>query len=193
MSAPDGPISRVRRSIAPEVDKNLNWIALYEEHYEGHIDLDPEWMYWILDATGSASLLHKNGLLHITAGATPVATAKQNLNMYLEFLRKRHGLSITKTFLCRGIVMNDLPYRENYFIGSDRILLAGEAAGFVRALDGITSALVTGMAAGESILESIGSDSPPLKHYAEHSLVSSEWQNCKKLQSRLGPLGFVMG
>ena len=72
----DGPISRVRRSIVPEMDRAVHWIPLYEEHYEASIDLEAEWMYWILDPAAFGSLLNKDGILHLTAAATPRATTR---------------------------------------------------------------------------------------------------------------------
>ena len=189
----DGPISRVRRSLFPDLDKTLNWIALYEEHYEATIDLEPEWQYWILDPVTFGSFSHKDNILHLNATASRAETAKKTLSRFVEFLQERHGLKIGKTTMKRGIVMNDMPYRESYCLGNGNILLVGEAAGFVRALDGITSALVTGKAAGESVLKSLQSGLTPLQHYGEHSLVQAEWKICKEVQPRLGELGFVFG
>lgn len=189
----DGPISRVRRSLLPEYDKSVNWISLYEEHYEGTINLDPEWMYWILEPASFGSLLHKDKLIHITASNNRKETAKESLGRFVEYLKNTHGLKIEKTIVKRGIVMNNMPYRESYLLGEDNVLLVGEAAGFVRALDGITSALVTGKAAGESILKSIKSGKSPLEHYSEHELVHSEWASCKEKQPKLASHGFAMG
>jgi menaquinone-9 beta-reductase len=189
----DGPISRVRRSLFPEFDKTLNWVALYEEHYEGKIDLDPEWMYWIIDPTSFGSLLHKDSNIHLTVSNSKEETAKNSLNRFVKFLIDKHGLKIEKTTMTRGIVMNDMPYRENYLLGDENVLLVGEAAGFVRALDGITGALVSGKAAGESILESIKSGRTPIAHYSEHELVHSEWAICKQVQPNLAKYGFSFG
>ena len=188
----DGPISRVRRSIAPEMDRAIHWIPLYEEHYQGSIDLEPDWIYWVLDPAGFGSLLNKDGILHLTAAATPRVTARRMLSRFAEFLKERHGLKVTRTALSRGIVMNNMPYLENYFPGKGRILLVGEAAGFLRALDGITSALVSGKAAGESILQSMASGVAPLQLFAEHHLVRSEWEACKRMQPGLIKRGFAM-
>ncbi|MDD2736788.1 MAG: NAD(P)/FAD-dependent oxidoreductase [Desulfuromonadaceae bacterium] len=189
----DGPISRVRRSLSPELDKTLNWIALYEEHYEATIDLEPGWQYWILDPVTFGSFTHKDKVIHLNATASRAETAKKTLYRFVTFLQERYGLKINKTTMTRGIVMNDMPYRENYFLGNGNILLVGEAAGFVRALDGITGALVSGKAAGESALKSLQSGLSPLQHYSEHNLVQAEWKICKEVQPRLGELGFVFG
>lgn len=189
----DGPISRVRRSLFPDLDKTLNWIALYEEHYEAAIDLEPGWQYWILDPVTFGSFTHKDNILHLNATASRAETAKKTLSRFVAFLQERHGLKIGKTTMTRGIVMNDLPYRESYYLGNGNILLVGEAAGFVRALDGITGALVSGKAAGESILRSLQSGLTPLQHYSEHNSVHTEWKICKEVQPRLGELGFMFG
>jgi flavin-dependent dehydrogenase len=189
----DGPISRVRRSLFPEFDKTLNWVALYEEHYEGQIDLDPEWMYWIIDPTSFGSLLRKGSNMHLTVSNSREETAKSALCRFVKFLKDKQGLKIEKISMTRGIVMNDMPYREHYLLGKENVLLAGEAAGFVRALDGITGALVSGRAAGESILASIKSGGTAMAYYSEHELVDSEWAICKKVQPNLANYGFSFG
>ncbi|GAB6908906.1 putative FAD binding domain protein [Desulfosarcina cetonica] len=189
----DGPISRVRRSLFPEFDKTLNWVALYEEHYEGKIDLDPEWMYWIIDPISFGSLIHKGGNIHLNVSNSKEETAINALKRFVSFLKNNHGLKIGKKIMSRGIVMNDMPYRENYLLGKENVLLVGESAGFVRALDGITGALVSGKAAGEAILQSIKSGRPPMEHYSEHELVHSEWAICKKVQPNLANYGFSFG
>lgn len=187
----DGPISRVRRSLAPEFDKTLGWVALYEEHYEGEFNLEPGWMYWVLDPNSFGSILHKGSRIHITAATAGEETAKYLLEKYVKFLTAQHGLKINKTAAKRGIVSNNMPFTENYLLGNGNVLLVGEAAGFIRALDGITSALVTGKAAGESVLKSIQSGKTALEYYSEHGLIHSEREACQKSHPTLGEKGFV--
>ncbi|MCL2337982.1 MAG: FAD-dependent monooxygenase [Firmicutes bacterium] len=189
----DGTISRVRRTLAPELEQSLNWIALYEEHYECQIDLEPGWMYWILDQHSFGSILHKGKNLHITAATTWGETAKNLLKRYVNFLTAQHGLKIAKTTMTRGIIMNDQPFRGDYLLGKGNILLVGEAAGFVRALDGITSALVTGKATGESVLQSIQSGKTALDYYSQHELVVAEQEICNKSHLKMAELGFPAG
>jgi flavin-dependent dehydrogenase len=188
----DGPISRVRRSLLPEYDKTLHWIAVRDEFYEGEVDLEPGWIYWILDTgmtTGMASLIHKDRYIQLSVGSSPEESPNKLLKRFVAILTDKYGLHINKTTIRHGIVMNDMPYREDYVLGNGNVLLAGEAAGFVRGLDGITSALVTGKAAGESILESARSGRSPLAHYSDHELVVSEKEICKEAHRKMSNLG----
>ncbi len=59
------------------------------------------------------------------------------------------------------------------------MLLAGEAGGFNRCAEGITSALVTGRAAGESIVRAFESGGSPLASYSE--AVAAEIEQCAKV------------
>lgn len=185
----DGPVSRVRRSLAPNFDETVNWISLYEEQYEGRIDLESGWMHWILDRECFGSLLNKGSHIHVNI-ATPDRTATKSIyRRIMRFLAERHGFVLHKTTLTRGIVMNDMPYRDNVILGDGNVLLVGEAAGFVRALDGITSALVTGKAAGEAILASAEGGTPH-QHYARHPELLAEREACREAHPELGKRGF---
>jgi flavin-dependent dehydrogenase len=69
------------------------------------------------------------------------------------------------------------------------VLLAGEAGGFNRCAEGITSALVTGRAAGESIVWAFGSGGSALAAYSD--AVASEIEACAKVYQVIeAALGF---
>jgi flavin-dependent dehydrogenase len=67
----------------------------------------------------------------------------------------------------------------NYFLGEGNVLLAGEAGGFNRCGEGITSALVTGRAAGESILRAVQSGRSALASYPD--AVAGEIEACTRV------------
>jgi flavin-dependent dehydrogenase len=75
------------------------------------------------------------------------------------------------------------------------VLLVGEAGGFNRCAEGITSALITGQAAGESILKSIQTG----EYASEIYLVATrqEIEKCKKaygfMEKTLGFNPFTRG
>lgn len=186
----DGPISRVRRSLLPDFDRTVGWISLYEEQYVASINLDSGWMYWIIDRQCFGSLLRKGEHIHVNIATPDRASAKKTYRRVIKFLQDCYGLSIEKTTLTRGIVMNDMPYRGNTVLGSDNVVLVGEAAGFVRALDGITSALVTGRAAGEAILAAESGGGTAHQHYAQHPFLIAEREACRKAHPELGKRSF---
>lgn len=56
---------------------------------------------------------------------------------------------------------------DNFYFGQGNILLVGEAGGFNRCSEGISSPLIMGKAAGEAILKSMESGQPALQYYTE--------------------------
>jgi flavin-dependent dehydrogenase len=79
--------------------------------------------------------------------------------------------------------------QKNYCLGLDNLLLVGEAGGFLRGGEGITSALTSGKAAGEAILESVASGKPAIEHFRK--LASEELRICEMVHERLSAaLGF---
>ena len=93
------------------------------------------------------------------------------------------GLTVKETASRHGIVLNDMSAKENYCLGSEKLLLAGEAGGFLRGGEGITSSLISGKAAGEAVLESERSGKPALEHFRD--LASEEIEVCKRVNTRL--------
>ena len=88
-----------------------------------------------------------------------------------------------------GIVLTDMSAQKNYCLGARNLLLAGEAGGFLRGGEGITSSLASGKAAGEAILQSVASGKPAIEHFRE--LASEELRNCEMVHERLeAALGF---
>jgi flavin-dependent dehydrogenase len=67
----------------------------------------------------------------------------------------------------------------NYCLGEGNVLLAGEAGGFNRCGEGITSALLTGRAAGECILRAAESGRSAFAYYPE--AVSEEIETCARV------------
>jgi flavin-dependent dehydrogenase len=68
---------------------------------------------------------------------------------------------------------------ENFCLGRGNVLLAGEAGGFNRCGEGITSALLSGRAAGECILRSAESGRTASEFYPE--AVAGEVASCTKV------------
>ena len=105
-------------------------------------------------------------------------SVKQYFEAFRTYCQERHGLKIDRKTESHAIVLTDMCARKNYCLGKGNILLAGEAGGFVRGPEGITSALTSGKAAGEAILASAGSGKPALEHYQE--LASEEMEACNR-------------
>lgn len=182
----DGTMSSVRKSIAPGFDESIRQIPNYEEWYEGHIDLEPGYLYIDCDRsiTGYfATVFHKDGKIVVVTGAKKGESVKDYFNKYVQFLKEKENLSINKTVKSCGCVLHDMSATDNYFLGKGNILLVGEAGGFNRCAEGITAALVTGWEAGNSILKSIETGSPAYEFYP--GAVEPERKACNETSDKI--------
>ncbi len=188
----DGTLSRVRRTAFPGFEKNVGLVPNYEEIYEGQIDLEPGWLYLFLDRTVTgyfATVFHKDEKIVVVTGVRRPESVKAYFGAFRSHLEKCHGLVVKKEVFRHGIVLTDMSARGNYCLGKGGLLLAGEAGGFLRGGEGITSALISGKAAGEAILESTRSGRPAIEHFRE--LASHEMETCNRVHAALSEaLGF---
>jgi flavin-dependent dehydrogenase len=176
----DGPNSRVRKTAFSGFDRDLRLIPVYEEWYRGEIDLEPGWLYLFFDRSLSgfmATAFHKDGVIIADSSAAKGESVRRFLENFTDHLKDEHGLRITEVIEHHGIVLNDMSARENYCLGEGNILLAGEAAGFLRSAEGISPALITGKAAGEAIIKSEESGRPAMDFYT--SATANEKEACR--------------
>ncbi len=169
MVGADGPNSRVRKTAFSGFDRSLRLIPNYEEWYRGEIDLEPGWLYLFFDRSLSgfmATVFHKDGVITVVTGAPKGESSRRRFEVFTAHLKDEHGLRITEVVERHGIVLNDMSANENYCLGEGNILLAGEAAGFLRSAEGISPALITGKAAGEAIVGSIESGRSTMDLYS---------------------------
>ncbi|MGB9498824.1 MAG: FAD-dependent monooxygenase [Dissulfuribacterales bacterium] len=182
----DGTISQVRRSAFPDFDKDVKLFPNYEEIYEGDIDLEPGWLYLFLDRSLSgyfATLFHKDDKLAVVTGVHQGESVKEYFNRFREHLGKNHGLRIKNKVESHGIQLTDMSATKNYCLGRENILLAGEAGGFLRGVEGITSALVSGYAAGQAVLESHRTKVPAINYFKKFA--AKELATCEKAHENL--------
>ncbi len=173
----DGTLSRVRRTAFPGFDKGVGLIPNYEECYTGAIDLEPGRLYVFMDRsiTGYfATVFHKDDRIVVVTGVNQRESVKRYFEVFKTHLEKSHGLKIEEKISGRGIVLTDMSARKNYCLGRGNILLAGEAGGFLRGGEGISSSLVSGKAAGDSVLESSRSGRPAIEYYRRFSAKEAE-------------------
>jgi flavin-dependent dehydrogenase len=176
----DGPNSRVRKTVVSGFDNDLRFIPNYEEWFRGEIDLEPGWLYLFMDRSLSgfmATIFHKDDFIIAVSAAAKGESARRFFEDFTAHLKNEHGLRITEVIEHHGIVLNDMSAAENYCLGEGNILLAGEAAGFLRSAEGITPALVTGTAAGEAIIKSQESGRPAMDFYP--SATAGEKEACR--------------
>lgn len=178
----DGTRSAVRRALASSFDDTVHLIPNYEEWYAGEIDIAPEWLHLFFDRsiTGYfATVFHKDGTIIAATGTRQGEPVKECFRRFTAHLAERHGLTIEKRVHQCGCAVHDMAATGNYFLGEGNVLLAGEAGGFNRCAEGITSALLTGRAAGESILRAAESGRPALTSYPD--AVAAEIEACTRV------------
>lgn len=78
--------------------------------------------------------------------------------------------------------LTDMSAQKNYCQGSDNILLVGEAGGFLRGREGITSSLISGKTVRDAVMESIKSGKPAIDHFKEPA--SEEMKTCNKVNKK---------
>lgn len=178
----DGTRSSVRSALSKDFDRTLRLIPNYEEWYLGDIDLEPEWLYLFFDReiTGYfATVFHKDGKIIAVTGTRQGEPVKECYKRFTAHLEERHGLVIEETVGRSGCSVHDMSATDNFCLGSGNVLLAGEAGGFNRCGEGITSALISGRAAGECILRSAESGRPASDFYPE--AVAGEVASCTRV------------
>ena len=188
----DGTLSQVRKSAFPGFDEGIGRIPNYEEFYLADIDLEPGWLHLFLDRsiTGYfATVFHDEGRVQLVTGAHQEESVREYFQAYRSHLESKHGLVVKEKVSSHGIVLTDMSAQKKYCLGSDNLLLVGEAGGFLRGGEGITSALTSGKAAGEAILASVESGKPAIEHFRE--LASEELRICEMVHEKLeAALGF---
>ncbi len=178
----DGALSRVRKAALPDFEPTIRAIPNYEEWYLGSVDLEPGWLYLFFDRTVTgyfATLFHKDEHIILVTGAKQGESVKDLFRSFTRHLKERHGLVIHEKVASYGCVLHDMSARDNYCLGKGNLLLAGEAGGFNRCGEGITSALITGMAAGRSVLKSEETGKPAVEFYRE--MVAPEMTECSRV------------
>ncbi len=161
--AAEGGNSRVRKILYPN-EKQIFAFA-YQEYWTGEMDLDPEYFHaFFLPRLASFYnwCNQKEDLLIVGTGAIEKKTLLENQEKFIKYLKDSHGLQLGKKIRTEACYQGNLVVSrnaDNYKLGRGRVLLIGEAAGFLDILgEGIPVALKSGKEAANAIIESKGED-----------------------------------
>lgn len=175
----DGGDSTVRRRFDPAFDKTLNWLFSYKVYFEGTINLERGYFYCFLHQDFGdfySALLFKDGLVTLGTTVNEGCKIKPFFTKYIRYLCERFGLSIGPPLHRMGCWVNDMGASGRFFLGGGRVLLVGEAAGFLNVMgEGISSALSTGDIAGQAIFQSIQTGREVEQVYREMVEREKEW------------------
>jgi flavin-dependent dehydrogenase len=182
----DGTRSAVRAALSRSFERTLRLIPNYEEWYAGEIDMEPGWLHMLFDRTITgyfATVFHKDGNIIAATGAPKGEPVRSCFKKFTAHLEERHGLAIKDRMHTCGCAVHDMSATGNYFLGEDNVLLAGEAGGFNRCAEGITSALVTGRAAGECIVRAAQLGRSAFAPYPD--AIAAERATCTRVNRRI--------
>jgi flavin-dependent dehydrogenase len=182
----DGASSRVRASAFPGFDDSVHRLPNYEEFYLGEIDLEPGWLHIFLDRriTGYfATVFHDEGKIQVVTGTHDNESVRDYHKAFRVHLEDMYGLVVREKVETHGISLTDMSAQQNYCLGLDNILLVGEAGGFLRGGEGITSSLISGWAAGDAVRESIATGRSAMEHFQE--LAAEELGVCQQVHEQL--------
>ncbi len=174
MVSAEGCLSSIRAKLNPELERQSNWFLAYQNYYEGSSELDPEWYHGFLDRRFGEIY----GWFNVKDDYVIFGTSckkGQRFTPYLEefsrFLKENFGLKLGRLVRKSSCLGTNMCATGNFYLGRGRVLLAGEAAGFLNMFgEGISCALGTGLLAGQAVAEvSSGPDKGVIKIYTELS------------------------
>lgn len=169
--AADGARSAVAHSIDPGRRGRIVWYTVAQYCYRGTADLDPGYFHVFAsrDLCFFPAAYWKNGALVVDTSVPAGHAITRERERFIKYLAMRHAFAMTGIAQKAG-GMWAMPARKGRFaLGTNRVLLAGDAAGFTRFLgEGITSAIRTGSVAARAALDGLGSGCEPGDAYRRH-------------------------
>jgi flavin-dependent dehydrogenase len=195
----DGGHSRVVQTIAPTVHRQTAWALVYQRYYRGRIDLAPGPYHTFLtrDMGIYTWLTFKDDQIIVGCGCMRGDRIGGYHARFVEFLRSRYGFVPMETLRDEGCLGNAMGPTNQFFLGQGRVLVAGEAAGFLHlGGEGISAALQTGWLAGQAIAEAAEKGDDALNRYRastrpEQDRVLDQWSFTRVFGSFTHPLALV--
>lgn len=185
----DGVASKVRRILFP--NSKIHSAVLYQEYWEGTINLDPHYLHFFMDtslSSGMAWYNYKEGQLIIGVGAVKGNNIKRFQSKFIKYLEEAHELRLKEKIRAEGCLypscFSSFPESMEHLLGKGNCLLVGDAANLQDILgEGISSALKSGKKAASAILEQLTSPGEALVAIYENSMkrfttrLRNNWQD----------------
>ncbi len=157
--AADGPHSNVVAKLYPTIRDSIWWFVVGQKYYKADVDLDQKWFHFTINSKlGYYNWSHPENGTHIIGytcehgESWPAGHAK-----IVRYFEKVHGLKIREEVFREGCIENfGMSLSNNFVFGKRRVLVTGQAAGFLNMMaEGMSCALHSGAIAGESIIEAL--------------------------------------
>jgi len=157
----DGGISHVRGSVFPEL--RMRYAQVIQERIEGKVELDEKYFHWVypLEYSPSCFTVSQKDRFVIVDVTGRIGQAKGLMHLAKCFLKKHH-LTNDKP-IWKGSCLMPLMFKELgagiFSPAKGNVLLVGDAGNFCLPVSGggIGSGIQTGLLAGDSIIQAIGS------------------------------------
>lgn len=149
--AADGGLSRVARRLDPDFAVGVPEIVTRHEYHRCSVELEPDVFHVFLDADYGVypAVYAKGDMVVVDTSVRRGRKLRPARESFHAMLRREYGFAGGKPFMEMGCRVIFPAARNRFCLGTHRVLLAGEAAGFMNALgEGISSALATGYLAG---------------------------------------------
>jgi flavin-dependent dehydrogenase len=189
----DGAGSHVRRLLDPDFAKQIRYSIPTQLYCLGTINLEHEYYYGFLDPSFSAFyawLNFKDDYLVYGVAARKGERIEPYLKKFTRYLEENFQLKVEKVVRKTGCMGSDMGIKGNFLLGHDRVLLVGEAAGFMNAFgEGISSALATGHIAAEAIHQARALKKSAISLYQslaepEQKMTTESWKMANAIAGR---------
>lgn len=169
----------MRGLLYPDLIKQISRFVFMQAYCIGTTKLEREYYYMFFDPSLSALytwLNFKDDYIVYGVGAHSGGSLKPYFKESSEYLAKHFDLKIDTIVRKTGCTATDMGIKNNFRLGRERVLLVGEAAGFMNLFgEGISSALTTGKIAAKAIQEAESSEKDVLPIYSELSSSEREY------------------
>lgn len=156
--AADGPRSEVVTKLYPAFRDSISWFVVGQKYYKADLDLDQRWFHFTINSQlGYYTWTHPENGCHIIGYTDEHGEPwTQGHDKVLKYFEQHHGLRIHEEVSKEGCIENfGMSLTNNFVFGERRVLVTGQAAGFLNMMaEGMSCAMHSGAIAGESIVES---------------------------------------
>lgn len=189
----DGPSSVVTKAVYPDYPKQIPWFMVAQKfHSIVDCPLDPAYFhFWFHPELGHYTWSHARDGQQIVGVGIPKGKDVNAAHLkVVDYLKNKHGVRLGPAQDPEGCQENFGPSLINrYVFGKGRVLITGQAAGFLNMLaEGMSVAMHSGAISGEAIVEALQRNQPAQSVYRR--MIESEVRRCS---DQWNPLKIALG
>jgi len=181
MIAADGGLSHIVRKFDPDFETGLVKTYSFQDYRRGSVNLDPDYYHVFLEpGIGLMPTVYcKDDIIITDTIIHPGEKVDPMREKYTGWLAEHYGFKAGETVMTLACLAAAPAGINRFCFGTEHVLVAGEAAGFMNMFfEGISSAVATGWLAGQAAVD-CGTHSPgPLYRESvkpERERTAREW------------------